>query len=172
MPRNDEILLENVKILFRNFRGLEGPYNKLGDRNFCIILPDPDIATGMAEAGWNIKTTREREEDGEITPGLPYIEMKLGYNPKAKPPLVVMVTDRGRTNLGEHEVDLLDFADIVNTDIIFAPHYWENGAKHGLKAYVRSVYFTIEEDALARKYARQDEARKREHHEEGPPFDE
>jgi hypothetical protein len=38
-PRN--ITLENVNIVFRNFSGAEGPFNKAGDRNFGLLV-DPE----------------------------------------------------------------------------------------------------------------------------------
>jgi hypothetical protein len=33
------VLMEGVRIIFRNFAGKEGQYNKEGDRNFGVILP-------------------------------------------------------------------------------------------------------------------------------------
>jgi hypothetical protein len=64
-----------------------------------------------------------------------------------------MVTSRGRTNLGEAEVDLLDWADITNVDLIVRPYEWTVSGKSGIKAYLQAIYVTIEEDALELKYA-------------------
>ena len=34
------IEINNAKIIFKNFSGKPGVYNKEGDRNFCLLLPD------------------------------------------------------------------------------------------------------------------------------------
>ena len=39
MP-SDTIMMEGVRIIFRNFEGKEGPYNKAGERNFAVLLDD------------------------------------------------------------------------------------------------------------------------------------
>ncbi len=63
VDRNEgTLMMEDARIIFRNFAGKEGMYNRDGDRNFCVIL-DPKLASQMAEDGWNIKILRVREED-------------------------------------------------------------------------------------------------------------
>ena len=39
-------IVEDARIIFRNFSGKEGQYNREGDRNFAVVLP-PDIAQQM-----------------------------------------------------------------------------------------------------------------------------
>jgi hypothetical protein len=142
--------MEGVKIIFRNFSGKEGQYNREGDRNFAVLLDDK-VAEAMAADGWNVKWLKPREddEDGEEQA---YLGVSLNFA-KGRPPRVVMVTSRGRTNLGEAEVDLLDWADITNVDLIVRPYEWTVSGKSGIKAYLQAIYVTIEEDALELKYA-------------------
>lgn len=141
------VILEDVRIVFRNFTGAAGQFNREGERNFCVILDD-DVADAMKEDGWNVKYLRPREEDDEPTP---YIQVKVNYS--NRPPRVVLVTERGQTHLGEKEVSLLDWADIAKVDVIFRPYPYEVGGRAGISAYLQSGYFTINEDALERKYA-------------------
>lgn len=153
MPRDDNtVVMENVRIIFRNFAGREGMYNREGDRNFCVLL-DHQTAEAMAKDGWNIKTLRPREEDDEEQP---YLQVSVNF--KGKPPRVVMITSRGRTTLHEDEVELLDWADIRMVDLIVRPYEWAVNEKSGIKAYLKSIFVTIEEDALERKYAEIDDA--------------
>lgn len=148
MAQNDNtVLMEGVRIIFRNFAGKEGMYNREGDRNFAVLL-DETIAQQMLEDGWNVKYLKPRDEEE-----LPQAYLQVSVNFKGRPPRVVMITSRGRTNLGEDEVELLDWADIVNVDLIVRPYEWAVNGATGIKAYAQSVFVTIQEDALELKYA-------------------
>ena len=66
MPPNDNtVVMEGVRIIFRNFAGKEGQYNREGDRNFAVLL-DEQTADPMGQDGWNVKMLRPRsDEEGE-----------------------------------------------------------------------------------------------------------
>lgn len=146
--KNDNtVTIEGARIVFRNFAGKEGQYNREGDRNFAVLL-DPQVATDLANDGWNVKALKAREEGDEDQP---YLPVTVSY--KGRPPRVVMITSRGRTNLSEDEVDILDWADIENVDLIFRPYEWTVNGRSGVKAYLQSIYVTIREDELELKYA-------------------
>lgn len=148
MARNDNtVVMENVRMIFRNFAGREGMYNREGDRNFCVLL-DHETAEAMARDGWNVKMLSARDEDEEDQP---YLQVAVNF--KGKPPRIVMITSRGRTTLYEDEVEILDWADIRTTDMIIRPYEWAVNGKTGIKAYLQSIFVVIEEDALELKYA-------------------
>jgi hypothetical protein len=154
MPPNDNtVLMEGVRIIFRNFAGKEGQYNREGDRNFAVLLDDT-VANAMAEDNWNVKWLKPREEDEDEVPQA-YLQVSVNF--KGRPPRIVLITSRGRTNLQEDQVEMLDWADIQNVDLIVRPYEWTVNGKTGIKAYLQSIYVTIEEDALERKYAELDE---------------
>lgn len=150
MPERQDktVLMEGVHIIFRNFAGKEGQYNRAGDRNFAVLL-DQEVAIAMAEDDWNVKWLKPREEDEEGSEQA-YLPVSLSY--KGRPPRVVLITSRGRTNLDEDQVELLDWANIINVDLIVNPYEWLVNGKSGIKAYCQSIYVTIEEDALEVKY--------------------
>lgn len=145
--KDNTVVMENVRIVFRNFAGKEGQYNREGDRNFGVLLDD-DVATEMAKDGWNVKWLKPREE-GETEQA--YLSVAVNF--KGRPPRVVMITSRGRTPLNEDEVEILDWADIDNVDLIVRPYEWAVNGKTGIKAYLQSIFVTIHEDALEMKYA-------------------
>jgi hypothetical protein len=149
MPQDNTVMMEGVRIIFRNFSGKEGQYNREGDRNFAVLLDDT-IASSMAEDGWNIKWLKPREEEEDETPQA-YLPVSVNF--KGRPPRVVLVTTRGRTHLDENQVEMLDWADITNVDLIVRPYEWSVNGKTGIKAYLQSLYATIEEDPLELKYA-------------------
>jgi len=155
MPPDNTVLMEGVRIIFRNFAGKEGQYNREGDRNFGVILP-PDVAEAMLADGWNVKYLKPREEEDEEETETPWLSVSVNFE-KGKPPKVMLVTERGRTALDANTIEMLDWADITNVDLIVRPYQWEVSGRTGIKAYLQSMYVTIEEDALERKYAEMDQ---------------
>lgn len=148
---NAPVVMEDVRIIYRNFAGKEGQYNAEGDRNFAVVL-DEATATAMSADGWNVKIRepREAEEGEEDIQALAFLPVRVSY--KFRPPRVVLITSRGRTNLSEEEIEMLDWADIITCDLIVNPSHWSVGGKAGVKAYLQSMYVTIHEDPLEIKY--------------------
>lgn len=139
----DNIRIDGARIIFRNFAGEEKQFNPKGQRNFCVLIA-PEDAYALKEIGWKIKVLQPREEGDVEQPYLPVAVRFSSY-----PPKIVMVTSRGQTQLTEETVALLDTAEISNVDIIIRPYEWEPGK---IKAYVKTMYVTIEEDELEQKY--------------------
>jgi len=141
--------MEDAIIGFRNFSGIEGEFNRKGDRNFAVFL-SPEQAEAMLRDGWNVKFLKVREEGEEPQA---YLQVSVSYNEKAKPPRIVMVTSRNKTPLGEDMVENLDHVDIAMVDLILNPYHWNVSGKTGVKAYLNTMYITIEENYLDLKYA-------------------
>lgn len=147
MAEAKTFMVEDATLIFKNFAGHEDKYNRAGDRNFGVILPD-DVAAAMLADGWNVRYLQAREEGEEPTP---YVQVAVSY--KNRPPRVVMITTTGRTNLTEEMVETLDYADIKTVDLIARGYDWEVNGKSGTKAYLQSMFVTIQEDLLEQKYA-------------------
>jgi len=141
------VIMEDARILFRNFTGKEGQYNREGDRNFCVILL-PEIAEAMAEDGWNIKQLKSREEG---VPGDYYLQVSVGF--KGRPPRLVLISSKGRVELSQHECEILDWVDILRTDLIIRPYHWTVNGNSGVKAYLKTLFVHLNEDYLELKYA-------------------
>lgn len=135
-------------IRFRNFAGKEGRYNKAGDRNFCLLL-NPEDADEMLKDGWNVRFLDPRDEGDEPTP---YIQIKVGFGGKGRPPKIVLVTKIGKTQVDEDTVNTLDWAEIEKADIAINPYHYEVNGKSGVKAYLKTMYVTIAEDDFEDRY--------------------
>jgi len=144
------LTIEDAIIIYRNFKGKEGQFNREGDRNFSVILPN-ELADQMEADGWNVKRP-EPTEEGETRD--PHIQVSVSYN-STRPPRVVMLTEGtpNRTELDEDLISLLDSADIVKVDLIINPYAWGPiGGRSGIKAYLKTMFVTIRRDYLEEKY--------------------
>lgn len=144
--RLDNIVVENARLIFKNFAGEESKFNRAGNRNFCVIL-DGDSAEDLRQMGWNVKALKPREDEDEPTY---YLQVTVAFG--NFPPKVIMISGKTKTVLDEESIDTLDYAEIANVDLIIRPYHWEVNGKEGIKAYLKTMYVTIEQDVFAGKY--------------------
>lgn len=144
---NQNVNIENARLLFKNFSGEPGKFNPPGRRNFNVVIPH-DIADQMASDGWNIKYLKARDDGDEDTA---ILQVRVSFD--NYPPRIVLINSVGKTILTEENINLLDWADIANVDLTIRPYNWEMNGRTGVTAYLKSMWVTIREDAFEAKYA-------------------
>ncbi len=148
MAVRGNITIKNARILFRNFAGEERRFNPKGRRNFCVVLSD-ELADTLLRDGWNVRYLPARDEDEIPTP---YLSVAVVYSDKAQPPLVVLKTTTHAVRLNESRIAQLDTVEINTVDLVLRPYNWEVQGRTGVKAYLKSIEVTIEEDEIQSRY--------------------
>lgn len=146
--RNNDMIIENARIIFRNFSGKAGAYNPEGRRTFSVVIEDEEMAENLKRLGWNVKVLNPIEEGDE-----PTFHIQINVNFNNVPPKIVLIKNGRKTILSDAEVGILDWAEFENVDLAISPYSWEMNGRTGIKGYLRTGFFTVREDALEAKYA-------------------
>lgn len=145
------ITFMDAQIIFRNFTGEERKFNPEGKRNFCLVIDDEVQAQQMFEEGWNVRILPPRTDD-ELAKH--YIPVAVSYrNNDSFPVCVYIVEGNQRTLLNEDTIGRLDHADIASVDLTIRPRYWDDNGQAKIKAYLKTMYVTLNVDELDQRYA-------------------
>lgn len=152
------IQIDGARLIYRNFSGRGTDYNREGDRNFCLVIDDQDVADRLIEEGFNVKIKQPREE-GES----PFMYMKVnvkyhkpGSDLERLNPVAVLISGRNRNPLDEETISLLDNIDIANVDLDLSGSNWSVQGRSGRSAYLSKIYVTQELDRFAARYAEEE----------------
>ena len=124
------MIITNAQILsmpFRNFEGRKSEYNPMGEKEFGVVIEDPELAQQMAEDNWNVKTLTNRDgrdylygikTDGE---DLHWVKIKVKYRKNngdaTIPPVIKIRTANNEINYNEEDLKELDTADLMDVDL-------------------------------------------------------
>lgn len=142
-PR-DILQIDDARIIYRNFAGRGDKYNREGDRNFAVVIPDEEMADELTNLGWNVKIKPPRE-DGD-TPFM-FLPVKMKFNDHG--PNVYLKTGNVQNKLDEESVGLLDNIDIISVDLDIRPFDWDVNGKQGRTAYLQSIRVIQDVDRFA-----------------------
>ena len=145
------LMIDNARIIYRNFSGIGSKFNREGDKNFSVVIDDQQIADSLIQDGWNLKIKPPRDEDD--IPFM-YLPVKLKFNDRG--PNVYLESGKNRIKLDEESISCLDNVDIVNVDLDIRPYDWEVNGKTGRTAYLQSMCVTQEVDRFAKQYAEEE----------------
>ena len=146
---DENLKLENCTLgrgAYRNFAGERTQFNPAGKRTFVVIL-DEEEGHRIENLGWHIRW-REPREIGDPRVAMLTVECRFGDYP----PHVTLISGNNRTPLDESNIAILDGAEIERCDLIVRPYNWEVNGKTGTKAYVKTMYVTLQEDDFGGRY--------------------
>lgn len=157
--RIPNLLLEDAEVLpggFRNFAGRGDRFNREGNRNFNIVVPD-ELVQQLLDDHWNVRPLHARNEDD---PPRYKLNVTVSFRElRGRPPVKIYLhTGRKRTLLDEESISVLDYADYRTADLTVRPRLWtdETTGERRVKAYLQEMHVVIEEDRWAKKYAEEE----------------
>jgi hypothetical protein len=152
----DILKFDNARIINRNFEGRASKYNREGDRNFCVVIDDPDLANQLRDDGWNIKIKPPREEGDSP---LIFLSVKIKFDsehPRLNP-AVYLKTGRKMNKLDEESISILDSVDIINVDMDIRPYNYDVNGKTGISAYLLGMCITQNVNRFEQRFAEENE---------------
>lgn len=143
--------IDDAKIIFKNFEGRGDKFNREGDRNFSLLIEDPNTADALVKEGWNVKIKPGRDEDEEPFMRLPVKVKFTEYGPN------VYLRTLDRVNkLDEESISCLDNIDIESVNMDIRPYDWEVNGRTGRTAYLQSMEVVQRIDRFSARYGGND----------------
>lgn len=144
--------IDDARIIYRNFSGAPSKFNREGDRNFAVVIPDQELADELIEAGWNVRIKPPRDDDD--APFM-YLPVKIKFNDRG--PTVYLKSGKAMNRLTEETIGMLDDMDIAGVDLDIRPYDWEVNGREGRTAYLQSIHVTQQIDRFAQRYESEEE---------------
>ena len=139
--------VDDARICYLNFSGVGTKFNREGDRNFALIIPDTELADMLTNNGWNVKIKPPRDEDD--TPFM-FMPVKIKFN--ANGPAAYLKSGASVTRLNEDTIGMLDDISIASVSMDIRPYDWEVNGKSGRTAYLQSIEVIQRIDRFGAKY--------------------
>lgn len=148
--------IDDAHIIYRNFAGAASKFNREGDRNFSIVIPDQEMADALVNEGWNVKIKAPRE-DGDV----PFMTLPVKVKFNDRGPNVYLQTGNRMNRLDEDSIACLDQIDIVSVDLDVRPYDWvlyegTKDEKRGRSAYLQSIKVVQDVDRFASRFAEEE----------------
>ena len=143
-PKNI-LQIDDARIIFKNFEGRGDKFNREGDRNFSLLIEDPNTADALKREGWNVKI---KENEDDVFMRLPVKVKFTDYGPN-----VYLLSGGRRVKLDEESIGMLDQIEIESVDMDLRPYDWDVNGRTGRTAYLQSMEVVQRIDRFAARYA-------------------
>lgn len=145
--------IDDARLVYRNFTGVGSKFNREGDRNFAVVIPDEETKDALLAEGYNVKIKPPRDEDD-----LPfmYLPVKIKFNDRGPNVYIQTQSRRNKRRLDEESIACLDNVDILQVDLDIRPYDWEVNGKNGRTAYLQSMHVIQQVDRFHERFAEEE----------------
>ena len=145
------VQIDDARIIYRNFAGAPSKFNREGDRNFAVIIPNQEIADELIADGWAVKIKPPRDDDD--SPFM-YLPVKVKFNNRG--PAAYVKSGNSVQRLNEETIGMLDEIDIQSVDMDLRAYDWEVNDKTGRSAYLQAINVIQNIDRFGAQYQAQE----------------
>lgn len=149
--RNIEI--DDCRIMWRNFSGMEGNYPDPSNRGFAVVIPEQELADELIERGWNVTVRPPRNADDSP---LYLLKVKFNYDRPGLEPSAYLQTGKNLRSLNEQTIGTLDKVDIKSVSLDVRKSEWNRGGRSGVTNYLQSVKIIQQVDRFAAEFENED----------------
>lgn len=156
--RNNGIVeINDARLVWKNFSGRGDMYNREGNRNFELVIPNQELADALINdknefgVGWNVKVKAPRDVDD-----MPFMHLNVKVKFNARGPKVYLVSGNKRITLDEDSIGMLDNIDIHKVDLDIRPYDDEGKFGPFRAAYLQSMCVVQEIDRFAARFAEEE----------------
>ena len=153
MAKENLVVIENTKLILRNFAGKATNYEPEDKPSFGVLISQEDADEFEAQ-GLPVKYLKPRHDEDVPIPFL-----KVRVNMKRDPaPLVVMkrFSEDGtlvdKTVLDQDTISTLDYADIADASLRLSIYEWTFQKKTGKSWYLHDLVCNLNADDFLTKY--------------------
>lgn len=148
---NGNLQIDNCRIKRRNFSGTKTDFNRAGDRNFLLAIPDDELAESLKNlknengVGWNVNTweTKNGEQVHELL-----VKVKFSkYGPN-----IYLISGSKRIRVTEDMIDQLDKITIEHIDMDIRPYDGTVNGKPFRTAYLDAMEIVQRVDRFQERY--------------------
>lgn len=138
--KRELVQIDDARLTYKNFSGAGDKFNREGDRNFSVVIPNDEICEALVNdeneygVGWNVKVKPPRE-DGEE----PFMHLKVKIKFNDRGPNIYLVSGKNKVRLNEDTVSCLDDMYIDHVDLDIRPYDDEINGKPFRTAYLQSM---------------------------------
>ena len=163
--------IDDARIMFKNFSGREGAYNREGERSFSLIIAGGILDDGrevrelnadeMAQAlmnetnrygvGWNIKIKPPREEGEDA-----FMRLPVKISTKNRIPAIYLNSAGNVRRLDEDTMGIIDDMAIRSVNLDIRPYDGEIRGEAFRSAYLDSIEVIQEIDRFTARYAEEE----------------
>lgn len=160
---NNELKLEGVRLIWRNFRGEKALFNENGKRKFAIPL-DEDLALELRDIGWNIRDNSKKRLEDPSKELLYHLDVTVKLDGRVPPRMFIVgkkwseerqeeISIRTLVDDDNVPASVLDFAPLDYVDLILRPFNYDVNGNQGVVAYLKTLFAFLRADELETKYA-------------------
>lgn len=148
------IQINDARLIFKNFAGAPSKYNREGDRNFAVVIPNREIADALVNdknkygVGWNVIVKEPKDEGDE-----PLMHLKVKVKFSDRGPKVYLVSGNAVNRLTENTIRRLDNVDILSVNLDIRPYDDEINGKPFRAAYLEAMEVVQNIDRFSARYA-------------------